>query len=215
MTQVRTDVNASANQVRMQGPNDILMSQLRLTPRTTVGAATLTAAEVLSGAIYRTGPVAGYIDTFPTAAEICAACIDLGAGDSFELLFINTVAFANTVAGNTGLLLGVNTSVPASNQRRFLLTCIAPGSTDIASVSTLSGSATISNIGADKIIKIVPGMGVSGTGIPALAFITGVVNNGTNNNSITISANATATGALVALTFFPRIQLDGLSSGAL
>ena len=60
MSQNHAQVDASANMVRTQGPNDITMSMVKLTPVTTVGAATLTAAAVLSGAVYRTGPVAGY-----------------------------------------------------------------------------------------------------------------------------------------------------------
>lgn len=212
MSQNHAQVDASANMVRAQGPNDITMSQVRLTPVTPASSATLTAAAVLSGAVYRTGPTAGYADVFPSAADICAACPVLNAGDSFEFFFINSVAFANTVAAGTGIVLGVNTAIAASNTRTYLLTALAVGVNSIAAISTTNASAVLSGF-SDASLKLVSvGMGVTGIGIPASTTVIAV---NATNNTVTMSANATATGSLVAATFTPRIQIDGVMSSAL
>jgi hypothetical protein len=212
MSQNRTDISITGNQVRTQAAGDIIMSQIKLTAVSVAGASLLTAAAVLSGAISRTGPAAGYIDTFPDAAQICAACPDLNVGDSFELLFINTVAFANTPAVGLGIVLGANTPIAASAVRRLLFTALSIGVNNIAAVSTTNASAVISGIAATDLAKMAVGMGITGTGIPASTTILGI--NGTTG-TITLSAAATATATLVAVTTFPRIQVDGLMAGTL
>lgn len=61
-------------------------------------------------------------------------------------------------------------------------------------VTTTSGSAVLTT--ATSIIGVSAGLGVSGTGIPPGATVVSAT-----GTSITISANATATGSTIALTF--------------
>ena len=212
MAQNHGRVDASANSVRQQLPNDIIMSMNRITPVTTAGNATLTATQVLSGIVSRTGPTAAYADAFPDAAAICAACTVLSAGDSFDLTILNTVAFANTPTAGQGIVLAGNTALNASSMRRYLLTCLAAGVASIATVTSTNANPTLANLSDAAIKVIVPGMGVTGTGIPASTTVLAV---NSVTNTVTLSAVATATGSLVAATFFPRIQVDGVFSASL
>lgn len=213
MAQTHAQVDDGANSIRQQNPSDIIMSQIKLTPVTGAGNATLSAAAILSGAIQRTGPTAAYADVFPSAEAILAACPMLGPGDSFDLLFLNTVAFANTpTQAAQGIVFGSNTSVAASNTRQYLLTCLSAGINSVQAVTTTNTSAVLTGFSAIEILKVRTGMGASGTGIPAN---TTVVSVNQTNNTVTLSANATASGNLIPITFFPRIQLDGVFSSAL
>lgn len=90
---------------------------------TTVGNATLTAAEIVGRVITRSGSTAAYTDTTDTAANIIAA---LPAGTallaSFYLYIRNTTAFPETIAGGTGVTLTGNTIVPPNSIGEFLVT---------------------------------------------------------------------------------------------
>lgn len=71
----------------------------------------------------------------------------------------------------------------------------------VADAATTNGSATLTSATADFHPSDV-GLGISGAGIPAATTIIGV----TNNTTITLSANATATAAGVAVTINRPIQ---------
>jgi len=211
MGQNRAQVDSGANQVRAQQPGDVVLSQLKSTALATVGAGTLTAAMVLGGIITRTGPVAGYADTFPAASDILAANPQLGVGDSWSLIFINTVAFANTVAAGTGIVLGSNVNIAASLVREYLFTVLAGGAQQIFAANTTNASATITGLSQSQAALLQPGMGVTGTGIAASSVIIGV---NSTLGTVTLNNAATATGT-VAITFVPRIQVDGVRSSTL
>lgn len=211
MSQVRGQVDMGANMVRAQQAGDILVSQYKKTAIATAGAGTLTAQGVTNGVIERTGPVGAYIDTFPTAEQILQAA-PLNVGDSFSLMIRNTVAFAMTAAAGVGIVLGTNVDIPASNCREYLLTVLSTGTTQIYAATTTNASAVVSGLTPAQAATLMPGMGVTGTGIPASTSIIGV---NSTTGTVTLSANATATAALVGLTFFPRIQVEGICTAAL
>ncbi len=89
---------------------------------TTVGAGTLTAASIVGGVITRSGSTAAYTDTTDTAAAIIAAVPGYVVGQTWSLTIDNTVAFAETLAGGTGVTLAGNTIIPPLCWGRFLVT---------------------------------------------------------------------------------------------
>lgn len=88
----------------------------------TAGPTTLTAAQLLGGILYRTGPGAGYADTTPTAAQIIAAMDNPQIGDSFIFIHVNGVAYACTFTAGTGVTLAGTVNNAASKVRMYLCT---------------------------------------------------------------------------------------------
>lgn len=212
MSKTRAQVDFGANNVRAAGPGDATMDQDQVVGIATVGSGLWTAVAIMAGIIDRTGPTAGYADTPDTAANILAACPQLGVGDSFRFNVRNTVAFANTVAVNTGVeLSGADTAIAASLVREYLLTCMSNKASQILSVGTTNASAVLTGMTQAQVDSLQPGMGVTGTGIPASTTIIAI---NSSNGTVTMSANATAT-ATVAGTFFPRFLLKGIRSSTL
>lgn len=107
---------------------------------TTVGAGTLTAASMITQGITRSGSVAAYTDTTATAAQIVTA---LGTGVpadsivSWVLLIRNTVSFAETITGGTGVTVSGLSVVPPNSTGVFLM-----------SIDVTSAAATMIGIGA-------------------------------------------------------------------
>lgn len=212
MGQNRAQLDSGANMVFAANPGDITLSQKLLNGNATVGAANLSAPEVLGGILRRTGSTANYADVFPSAESILRACPVLGPGDSFEFTLINTVAFTNTPTGGTGIVMGNNTAQAVSSVRDYLFQVLGNGFTQVASASTVNGSPVITNISAAQIANINIGQGISGTGIPGGATVIGT---NLSTGTVTMSANASATGDVVAVTTFPRIRVDGIRSSSL
>lgn len=222
MSQNAGRIDRGGNDVQKAGPGDMIMDQKKRVALAGTGTQAITALAILSGIIVRTGPVAGYADTFPAADDICAACPALDAGDSFEFLFDNSgTAQANTPTAGAGITL-VNGNVTASLVKRFLLTCLAAGRTTILSGNTTNASPTVTFTGASGfptapqassfLKNIQPGMIVSGTGITGGTTVLAV---NSSAGTITLSANATATSVNgVALTFTPSIEIRGLYQAA-
>jgi hypothetical protein len=104
------------------------------TPDTTVGAATLTAAGIVGGVITRSGAVAAYTDTTETATNIIAAKPNANIGDSWILQIKNTVAFAETLAGGTGVTVSGITIVPPLSVGEFLVTYTAASTVTVVGI---------------------------------------------------------------------------------
>lgn len=102
---------------------------------TTVGNATLSAANLLSAFLTRSGPVGAFTDTTDTAANIIAALTGLNnvqGGITFTCRYINTTAFTATLAGGVGVTITANTgvsglTVPTNNVALILFTTVAGG----------------------------------------------------------------------------------------
>lgn len=111
---------------------------------TTVGAATLAAAAVIGGVITRSGSVAAYSDTLPTAAAIIAALVDPAVGSSWVLEVKNTVPFAQTILTGTGITLSGQAVIAPNSVGRFLV--------------TVTGAATMTAVGLGSVpIANLPG----------------------------------------------------------
>lgn len=212
MSIVRGQVDSGGNYIRQQMPGDKLFDMDQLVALTTAGNGTWLAALILSGVINRSGPGAPYTDTTDTADALIAANPSLSVGDSFRFIVRNTVAQAATLAGGTGVELGTNTAIGASAVREYMLTCLSNKRAAQYAATTVNGSPTISALTQAQVESLMPGMGVTGTGIAANSVITAV---NPAAGTVTLNNNATASGSLVALSFFPRFTLQGLISTSL
>lgn len=207
----RMQIDLGANFVRAQMPGDGVLDQTQVFPITTAGAGTLTAAAMVAGIVDRSGPAGNYNETLDTADNLMAANPQFSAGDSFEFWYRNTVAFIATLVVAEGAELVANTAVAASKVRRYLVTILANARRQVFNASTTNVSPTITGLTAAQAQTLVPGMGVSGTGISAATNVLAV---NSSTGVITLTANATATGT-VPLTFFPRYNIKGISSADL
>lgn len=208
----RAQVDFGGGYVRAQGPGDSILDQTQLAAITTAGAGTLTAAAMNSGIVERTGPGANFNDTLDTADNLMAVMGSPSPGDSFEFTYRNTVAFIATLVVAEGAeLAGANTAVAASNVRRYLVTVLASARRQQFTGNTTNASPTITGLTQSQVSLLQPGMGVSGTGIPAATTVLAV---NSVTGTVTLSANATATGT-PALSFFPRYNVRGISSASL
>jgi hypothetical protein len=214
-------------------PGDSVLSGDLTASVPTVGSTTLTAAQIVSGNIFRSGSGAGYTDTFDTTGNVLNALggnLPGGAivnGLSLKLRIVNTVAFAETITLPNGYVTGLGTvaSVAASTWRDFLLTFTNTQPPVSNVCNTTSGSAVVTwnlpvgqpvqPIGVSPLaINIMPGCSVSGPGVPANTTVLSVQQGQGGSVGFTMSANATITG-IAALTFQPVITVNSLGSGPL
>lgn len=211
MSVVRAQVDSGGNNVQAQPVGARTLEQSALTADVTAGASTISVAALLAGITQRSGPGAGYTDTFPTADLLLQAQPELSVGDSFSYIFRNTVAQAMTAAAGEGVVLGTNVDIAASLVREYLITILGQGPRQIFQGSTTNANPTITGIPLANAALLQPGQGVSGAGIAANSYIV-AVNQATG--TLTMNQNATAT-ATVAVTSFPRYQVQGIRSSTL
>lgn len=209
MSLIRAQVNYGGNLIQPQSVGDVLLTQRSIATDVTAGASTITAAALTRGILRRTGPGAGFTDTFPSADSLLLAESDLNVGDAFEFTYINGVAFAMTAAAGEGCVLGSNVSVAASAIRKYLISILGTGPRQVFQATTTNANATLTGVPTAIVSAVQPGQGLSGTGIAAGAYVLSV---NPVAGTITMSANATAS-ATVAVTSFPRYQVEGLFAG--
>lgn len=179
---------------------------------TTVGAGTILGAMFATGILSRTGPTGAYTDTTDTAANIIAALFGgigntgVQPGTTFRLTYINTVAFAMTLAAGTGVTLGSNVNCAASSVKDYLVTVTNGTPTSVQVANTTNASAVVTGMSQAATAAVSPGMLVTGAGIPASTTVLSVQ----SGVGITLSANATATASNVALTFSPTLTINSL-----
>lgn len=241
MGAVRAMVNDGSPNPRQALPVDLIMGGESILAGliATVGTGVLSGAAIATGIIRRTGSTAGYADVFDSAANILAALAgsnpvgaDVVPGSSFRLLVQNTVAFADTVAasadGTTVLGTGT-TAIAASTWREFLVTILNSSPASIQQMNVDGATAVLtfvltSNQSSRSMQPVgggqpLPSAGasVSGTGIPAGATVLNVNLGQGGALGVTISANTTVASGSggTAVTFGPRVQIDGLRSGTL
>jgi hypothetical protein len=209
MSVARGRIDLGGNDVRAQGPGELMTSQRKQLVDATNGNATLTAQQITAGILRRTTAAANYADIFPSADSLLQACPQLDVGDSFGFILQNTVAFTNTPTGAEGAVLGNNTAIAASLVREYLITLLGDGIRQAFTATTTNASVTVTGVPAAYMAGLAVGQGVSGTGIQANSYITSI-NQATN--SFTLSLAATATGT-PALTTFPRYSVEGVRAG--
>jgi hypothetical protein len=207
----RAQVDLGGNMVSAQATGSRLLKQASLVADTTAGASTISVAALLAGITQRSGPGAGYTDTFPAADLLLQAQPELSIGDSFEYIFRNTVAQAMTAGAGEGVVLGTNVDIAASLVREYLITVLGIGPRQAFFANVTNLSPTITNIPAANAAQLKVGQGVSGTNIPANSFLVAV-----NQSAGTATMNANATGtAAVAVTAFPRYSVQGIRTSTL
>jgi len=121
--------------VRLIGPFPqgvgTLIQDITVTTEETAGAHTYTAAELLGGLILRDCAGGARSDPTDTAANIIAAIIQAGVGNSFEFTIRNTSDAAETitVTAGTGVTLSGTMTIAQNNSKRFL--CVVTASTTV------------------------------------------------------------------------------------
>jgi hypothetical protein len=109
---------------------------------TSATGTTLTAAQMLTTNILRSGPGAPFSDTTDTAANLAAA---LGTpGGSFELTYINNTGSVATIAPGAGVTMaGASAAIPANSVTSLLVQLAgAQPSTATATVTVLLRATT-------------------------------------------------------------------------
>lgn len=117
---LRTKVEDSAGAARYAVSGDGPLLYIKDTALTTVGAGALVAATLMSGLILRTGPTGAFADTIDTGANLDAAFPNMAVGDTIDVYYSCSVAFASTITANTGVTLrtaAANNVIAASTGR--------------------------------------------------------------------------------------------------
>lgn len=196
----------------------------------TIGNSTLTGAQLVTGLIARTGSTGAYTDNIDNATNIIAALAGNGfaaetlQGSSFRCRILNTVAFIETIAVNTGTILGSGvTANAASSWRDYLFTILNAGpsytvpattSTSVNVVFVLAPGTFAYPIGPNPAaLNISPGMTVTGSGVAAGTTVLNTVMGQGGIIGVTLSAATTSTLANTPITFGPTVRVDGIGSG--
>jgi hypothetical protein len=195
------------------GPGQPLLSQITSAANATAASATLTAEQILSGHLRRSGPGVGFTDTWPTADSIIAAMLAGGCGpqvgDCFQFIYQNLTALAMTFAAGTGIVSGTGTlNVAASVTRLYYHTLLSTKPTVVLVGNADNAGDFIFGLTAAQVANVMPGMGVSGTGIGAGALVLGVIPDA--GRIQLVAGDVTADGTNLPFTFFPRIRLDSI-----
>lgn len=124
---------------------------------------TLTAAQLLTGLLNRTGPTANYTDTTDTAANIVAGS---AIGSSFYIDIKNAVAFTQTLSGGLNVTFSSSSIIPANSIAEFLVQVVSPTSVIFNHVFTTAiadkipmSATSLSTVGAG----VITGAGIAGT----------------------------------------------------
>jgi hypothetical protein len=90
----------------------------------TVGAGTITGAQIATGVVTRGGTqVANFTDTTDTGPNIIAAQPNVHLGSAWEFTYYNGTAYAATIAANaTGVTITNGQVIPAGGWARYLVT---------------------------------------------------------------------------------------------
>ena len=188
------------------------------TPIANAAGVTLTAQQVLSGLIVRSG-AAGINDTLPTAAAIFAAWPGAQIGSTAPLLYVNLDSGTTTIITGAGITLAGVTTVVTTAARQFQ-TLITAGPVNIVALSYVNGIVTITTnvphglaAGGNAITANLSNAGFVGTFVIStvpnayqLTFplTTAVAFGGATPNAIIPQPNAQMPGLLntaVAMTF--------------
>lgn len=130
---------------------------------TTGTGTTLTAAQLLTGLLNRTGPVANFTDTTDTAANIAAAS---SVGSSFYIDIKNATAFTETLTGGTGVTFSSSNIINPNSLVEFLVQVVSTSSvvfnhifTGYINTNIVENITALTTVGAGTIT----GAGIAGT----------------------------------------------------
>lgn len=234
MTALRITGFRNLNGSELVLPGDTFLIPTTPAANAIVGASTLTAAQLVSGMIYRSGSVGAYTDILDTSSNILAALAGnnyqatVGVGLSFETVLYNSVAFVQTLTLGTGQVTasqGLIATVPASSWRKLLFTCTSNQPSISLVATTVNGQATViwvlppgqvsEPIGPQVFAaNIAIGANVVGTNIPVGTTVLGITQGLGGTIGVTLSQTATGNG-ISSLTFGPSFTVNSLGSGTL
>lgn len=142
-----------------------------VTPITTVGNGTLTAAGIVGGEIIRTGPVAAFSDATDTAAAIIAALPGAVVGSSFTVLIKNATIYTQTITAGTGVTLPSTVIVPAYSVIEYNITVSTASTLTWVHISTVPISS-----GTNQTAPVSAALSTVGAGtITAAMFVGGII----------------------------------------
>jgi hypothetical protein len=212
---------------RITFPGDIVVTN-EIVPAANAGTAVTLTGALLAQGIYLSSAASAPTLTLDTAANIVAsvapqfgynqnASLPAGTptyqaiptGTAFRLRYIQSTAFAATIAATANTGVTVNRGlVAASTSRDFLITVVNGNPAQTFAVNSTNASAVVTGLTGAQLSTLSIGMivtnaalGVQGATITSINFAQG---------SVTLSANANATAVGTALTFSPVIVVDGL-----
>jgi hypothetical protein len=219
------DQSGSAARLLQQG--DVMGGAEYYNTLATVGAGTITGALFNSNLLKRTGPTGAFTDTTDTAANIIAAIlatfvgtgVTLGGvggaggiqpGTTWRLRYINTVAFAMTLAAGAGVTIVANGNVNPSSVKDYLITITNGTPTQVFTCNT-NTSTSVTGMSQSQTNQLSVGMAVTGSGVAANSVITAVI----PGVGVTLNNATTTTVVNNSLTFTPTISIEGIGQGLL
>lgn len=226
MALVYRNVTDGAGSVRPTTQGDLVVTQEFVPAALTANAVTVTGG-ILANGIILASPTAAATYTFDTAANIVAALApffsynpnasavtgttvysSIPQNTSFRVAVVVSTAFAVTMAAtaNTGVTVNRPT-IPASSTKDVLVTVRNGSPAQTYSGATTNASAVVTGFTSEQLSRLSIGMVVTNAvaGLQAATIIS--INQ--NAGSVTMSANANATG-VNSINFSPVVIIDGL-----
>lgn len=228
------------NVMRNFSLGDVMDTQEQFTALATAGAGSVTAAMIAGGSLKRTGPGAGFVDTFDTPNNILAALSGNGAQVSTSQVPAFNPSFQAVTFGN--LFVQPGQPMPGASFRwlylntvAFAMTAAATANSGLTLSTNVSVAASLVRMYLWQIVNGTPQSLANGNLTNASGVITGMTLAQTNlitpgmsvfgtsvgasavvlsvqpGVGVTVSVNSTAT-VLSALTFTPSMTLTGLFS---
>lgn len=145
---------------------------------------TLTAAQLLTGLLNRTGPTANYTDTTDTAANIVAAS---QVGSSFYIDIKNATAFTQTLTGGTNVTFSSSNTIPGNSIAEYLV--------QVVSLTSVVFNHIFTAAIADKVLQVATTLNTVGAGTITGAGIAGTITSRTGAQSATAFTDTTDTAA--------------------
>lgn len=187
-------------------------SPLPVTDVTATAGTTLTAAQMINGAILRSGPTAAFSDTTDTATNILAALPGAAIGTAFTLTIVNSTAYAETIVAGSGVTLAGSTVLPELSALSFVGQV-----TDVSTPAvTLTGLAALPSLTSAGNIAVPGNETVGGTlGVTGNATVGGTLGvTGAATLSDTLAASGNISGAAFAATA-AAASLAGTTAGTI
>lgn len=138
----------------------------------------------------------------------------IGPGSTFRRIVRNNTGqvITMTAPATSGVLTSGTMTIAASKWREFLFIIGASAVAATLSATTTNANAVLTNIDLNLIAQLIPGMSIYGTGIAAGAIVRSV---NLDAGTVTMSANATASGSMIGVAFTPTITIQNLRAGDL
>lgn len=163
-----------------------------VTPITTAGNGTLTAASLVGGEVLRSGPVADFSDATDTAVAIIAALPGAVVGSSFSILIKNSTQYTQTITAGTGVTLPSTIITPAFSVNNYVATVSTASTLTFVHVDT-----TPISVGTNTTAPRITTVSTVGAGtLLAAGFVGGLISR-TGSQSGTPFTDTTDTAAAI------------------